>query len=277
MKILYLYLLLSFFNIGYTQTIGCTHPEVCNLANQMLLKERAILLKKIGGDPHNDKLTSSEIKKIIKADLLIISPLFLQPWGLKIQQMRKKRSINLTLNPALFLDYPKTSKQVLAHFWLLPQQLEFIAKSLATSFSKLAITYRPLDAKSILQLTTKRKELMSCLKDKTIILSHNALRPFLQFPTQKIIALKSSKHHGHLSARNIKRLQQQISKSKRDGTKLVWIIEKNIHLPQTITKWISSQDITINFDALGTLGDPVELPLTNLIFKLKQATCPPQS
>jgi hypothetical protein len=223
---------------------SCSHPEVCKLIqNYSDGKIKTNALVNISGDPHEFEPTTNEVKALISAKNLIVGPIELHPWLKKISYQRNKisglKTIQLKISKEVTDYYKSQNLEALSHFWLYPMALCDLKKQLEQQIS----LPKECDFKTIELLIRKK------LKSVTypIILTHDALLPFMNFHSDNminIVSLKGSGHHDEVSFDAVKKLSKVLT-----NTKSTWIIEKNISVPISIKKQIMNSKRIINLDS----------------------------
>lgn len=237
------------FTNAFAETLYCTHAEVCRLAkNQLDSKIELKELVTIAGDPHEFEPSSDEIKALISAPILLSGPNELNPWMKKILYQRSKNSKLLTFSlsiPQKIATKYNNNREALSHFWLYPD----LYCDLGVQLSNWEFTKKNSNSKKFM---CDHSALMSSLKSKiasteaTIILTHDALQPILNELAHskiKIISLRGSGHHEEVSSASIKEMYLALKDKKR-----IWIIEKNINIPENITNKIGKNDKKILVD-----------------------------
>lgn len=243
MKTILIYLIFFVPSIYATTEITCSHPEVCKLISSYSegkIKTKALV--NIGGDPHEFEPTTNEIKALIKAPFLVIGPLELHPWLKKIGYQRNKipglKTVQLKVSKEVTTYYKSQNTEALSHFWLYPMALCDLKKQLDHEL-KLS---KACDYKAIEKLIREKMKSITY----PIVLTHDALLPFMNFYSENlinIVPLKGSGHHDEISMDSIKKLELVLN-----NTKTTWIIEHNISIPISIKKQIKNSSRTINLD-----------------------------
>lgn len=250
-------ILLSSFQVANGNTVSCSHPEICRMA-QIILSENSaqgVILENIivpTGDPHEFEPSIQDVKKLMRAPTLLVGPIELNPWMKNISEMRsqKKDLKTFALNLPTFAisEYPTNESEALGHFWLYPQIYCHIKKSMSE-----ILNYKQTVHCNFQNI---EQQLASDLNKLSIpiVLTHDALLPLLnKLATKKnqIIAVKGSTHHGEMSAASIKKVYDAL-KEKR----VIWIVEDNIAVSENIKNKIRKSDIIIKIDtAKSPLGN----------------------
>jgi ABC-type Zn uptake system ZnuABC Zn-binding protein ZnuA len=264
------------------KTIHCSHPELCRLS-QIILNEHSIsnynfqTLVNISGDPHEYEPSSTEIKKLITADFLLVGPHELNPWIARINFQRKKlktlTTLSLLLDKKDFDLYPGSSHEALSHFWLYPKLFCIMKERLFTNLQEIKII--PVNAKNKTEQCQNEKsniekELrhsLSLLK-LPLVLTHDALLPLFESlktdPAYLIVAIKGSGHHHEATPHSVKKLYDALK-----APKVIWIEENGIRVPQNILSKKRSTDIVVTLDTANSQGLDYFQVLTNLNNKLK--------
>lgn len=259
LKIFILINLFLIFSVRATVNVACTHPEVCLL----LLPNSSINFTSIelkNGDPHEFEPSSKDIKDLINADYLIVGPIELNPWIKNVIKQRNSLKPNTTINLEIKNEsihyYNNGSTEALSHFWLYPK----IYCDLKEQINKNSIL-KKLEVKSdekceSQKIETLIKEILKS-NQNTIVFSHDALAPFVKTyaPHINFISLKGSGHHEEISPASIKALYNL---QKRGPT--LWIVEKNINIPNNIMAKISSKDKVIKIDTSHSKEENVNAP-----------------
>lgn len=243
MKILFIYILFIAPSVFATTEVSCSHPEICKLISYYSDGQiKTFPLVNINSDPHEFEPTTNEIKALIKAKNLIIGPLELHPWLRKISYQRNKisgqKTFQLKVSKEVTDYYKSQNVEALSHFWLYPMARCDLKKQLDSvlKLSK-ACEYKTIE-KNIREKLAK--------VNYPIILTHDALHPFISFYSGNlinIIPLKGSGHHDEVSFDAIKKLSKVLANNKA-----TWIIEQNISIPISIKKQIKDSSRIIKLD-----------------------------
>lgn len=226
--------------------VACSHEEICKLVQSIDSQTKTKVLVNIKGDPHEFEPSADEIKSFLSAPILIVGPIELNPWIKKIHYQRSKnpalKTYSFTLNPDISKFYQSDNKEALSHFWLYPRFFcDF--KNQLFSFD----LFSQIKNKTKCELTNIEKLLESKLKNinQPIVLTHDALYPLLRKYTKAeiaIINLKGSNHHEEISPLAIKKIYQIKQQP------IIWILEKNISVPDAIKTIIKNNDQKIYID-----------------------------
>lgn len=228
----------------------CTHPQLCQLAEDYFKATKVEIppLEKaisINGDPHHIEPTSSEIKAMTRAEVILAAPAELHPWSrqvVKIRHDQKLQTLEFPLVKAQELGYQDASPEALAHFWLYPkihcQYWEFLHQKLAKSPTLPECPHAHYENK--LKIVASKIKL-------PIILSHDALVPLFRSWGIDAHAIKGSGHHEEPRPAQLKELQRLLQKNE----KVVWIIESRISFPSAIKKMQRTGDIRLELDSSG--------------------------
>lgn len=244
--------------------ISCSHPELCRLAETIFVENhltgtKFYSLVKIVGDPHEYEPSSSEVKNLIVADLLISGPVELNPWIKKVNYQRSKsnnlRTINVPLEGSEYAFYPSASHESLSHFWLYPR----IYCSLKTKLEEQLVAQKLLvinpSKNSCLREAQKIEvDLARTLEEvkMPVVLTHDALLPLLTSLIKneaKVVAIKGSGHHQETNPTAIKNLYDALKMPK-----VIWVEEVGINVPPNILAKKRSGDITIKIDTANSQG-----------------------
>jgi ABC-type Zn uptake system ZnuABC Zn-binding protein ZnuA len=216
-------------------TISCTHVQVCNAIQFILGPKTQIkvknLIKPTQEDPHHFEPSVGDIKAIQRAASIVLPPDKLQPWLKNIKT--SKQSFNI--------------KEQTGHFWLSHQSLCRVLKELAIRFN----STKKVDHKNWNCLNPKSKLLANKFKNKYFILLHDSLGPYFKEMNLRYFALRGHSHLDKISTQSLKKLHSVI---KEYDNEVVWIIEKQIHIPHALNKYILKSHKKIKLNTLGRLG-----------------------
>ena len=242
--------------------ISCSHPELCKLT-KIIFTENNVLayqfvnLVTIKGDPHEYEPTSSEVKNLIKANILIAGPVPLNPWIKKVNYQRSKNSSVKTLNIPLDLNdssaYPNASLETLSHFWLYPRVYCALKSKLETQLVAMKLIVMESEKKLCLEEAVKIESVLeSTLQSMKypIILTHDALLPLMEFLTKNkatVVAIKGSGHHSEATPQSVKKLYDALK-----APQVIWVEEKGINIPPNILSKKRKNDLTINIDTANS-------------------------
>jgi len=260
----------SFGNILY-----CSHPELCRMIRQIahennLAGIQTESLVSITGDPHEYEPSILEIKKLINAPILITGPNELNPWTQKINSQRSKaptlKTISILFDQKDYLAYKDANHEAISHFWLYPKIYCSLKNKLESNLKQLGHELKKL---SICDYKKPEDQLRSVLINikYPIILTHDALLPlFLNLAPERanqIVAIKGSGHHEEASPISIKKMYNALSSSK-----VLWIQELGINVPQNIINKIRPTDTVIKIDTAKGLENDSFSVLNELVKKL---------
>ena len=260
--------------------ISCSHPELCKLtkiifAENNKLDSQFVNLVAIKGDPHEYEPTSSEVKNLIKANILVSGPIALNPWIKKVNYQRSKslslKTLNIPLDNNDNLAYPNANHETLSHFWLYPKvycaiktklESQLVAQNLLViSSEKKSCSSEALKIESELQTTLHSLKL-------PVVLTHDALLPLLEVLSKNkamVVAIKGSGHHSEATPQSVKKLYDALR-----APQVIWIVEKGINISQNILSKKRSNDLTINIDTANSIDSSSYFPtLDELNAKLK--------
>lgn len=261
----------TYFQIANANTISCSHPEICRMA-QIILQENSvqgIVLENIivpTGDPHEFEPSIHDIKKLMRAPILLVGPVELNPWMKNISQLRSKeknlKTFKLDLPTFSISEYPTNESEALGHFWLYPK----IYCHLKNSMSEILNYRQPVSCnfENIEQLLSADLKKIS----SPIILTHDALLPLLQrLATNKkqIMAIKGSTHHGEVTAAAVKHVYDALKNKK-----VIWITEDNIAVSENIKNKIRSSDTIIKIDTAKSPTNNQDFSLLESLHKKLQ-------
>lgn len=258
--------------------LQCSHPELCRLARIVLEENQAAgfefqSLVKIVGDPHEYEPSVSEVKSLIKAEMLITGPHELNPWIKKINYQRAKspntKTISLSLDKSDFALYTQGSQEALSHFWLYPKIFCGLKSRLEKEFLTMKVLTSLSSKKNCVneekKIENELKETLLNIKTP-IVLTHDALLPLLRSlaPTATIAAIKGSGHHQESTPEDVKKLYSALK-----APKVIWLEEKGINVPQNILAKKRSADSTLLIDTASSNGMQYFDILETLNLKLK--------
>ncbi len=242
--------------------ISCSHPELCKLT-KIIFAENNVKnyqfenLVTIKGDPHEYEPTSSEVKNLIKANILIAGPIALNPWIRKVNYQRSKNSSAKTINVPLdandFLAYPKASEETLSHFWLYPRVYCALKSKLETQLVAMKFLVMGSEKNSCLNEALKiESEIQSTLHSLkyTVILTHDALLPLMEMLSKnktRVVAIKGSGHHSEATPQSVKKLYDALK-----APQVIWIEEKGINISPNIISKKRKNDLAINIDTANS-------------------------
>lgn len=255
MKHLSLWLFLALFLSNFSamaSTITCTHPSVCLLAKEVLTNAEQLKFEIViesFGDAHDFNPTQKQVKKMMKAEYLLVPPLELVPWANSIVHKRIKDQ-TIVLNSK---NLPLTgSPEALAHFWLHPQLICFHKIAIATQMKeRWKLEVKKPDCVLEEKIQSKFDQLKQSTSQGKYVLTHDALAPLFERTFKNIVTLKGSHHGESIQPQSIKKLHQFIDEAK--NSPITWIIENQISVPARIAQKIRPHDkrIDINTSADG--------------------------
>ncbi len=271
--------LLSGLSSSYAESkssIGCVHPELCQLALKSLnLKASEIKnLVTIVGDPHEFEPNPTEVKNLISIPVLITGPSELNPWARKINYQRAKgqfqKTLILNLENADYNLYQGNNREALSHFWLYP-------KLYCVLFEKIKVSVKTNELKLMSAAQNNcsaeadkiESELKSTLKNfkLPIILTHDALLPLLKTlggNSLQVVAIKGSGHHQEANVQTVKEMYDALK-----NPKALWIQEKNIKVPENVLNKKRPNDLTLLIDTNESHAEEMFSILKELNSKLK--------
>ena len=234
-------LIFFFISLLTHAQVVCTHPQVCNLAHALGLKQDQLKFPlSLNSDPHHYEPTIREVKELSSAKILLVAPLDLQPWMKNILDQRAKKKLPTFILQTL--SQPNTRKAQ-SHFWMYPESVCFNWMNLRNFLGQQNFKMIPDDCPN----PAKPSHSM----DRIFILSHDALEPLLKKYATQVIALKTSDHNAEILPSTLK----QISKLP-DSSKVIWIVEKNILIPEQIIKsYQRPKQTVLTFDLDGTIDE----------------------
>lgn len=241
--------------------ITCTHPIICALAQRTIKNVVSSQQTKAmsfnspvqrTSDPHHFEPGLKEIKGLLNAPYLITGPTELQPWERKIKTWRQKRpdlkTIYLELPRKIDDLYRSNNRHALSHFWLYPKLLCLFEKRIVTQLNLFGIPLKKhvnQHGCSYLKLDRQASRIFSRLKHRIVIVTHDALMPWLKKYSVNAHAITSSDHHQELTTTVIKKLITLLQETQNQSN--IWIMEKNIPIPPLIGRQIKPNDKIINF------------------------------
>ena len=260
--------------------ISCSHPQLCALA-QTIFTENHMKnfqfqnLVTISGDPHEYEPTTTEVKNLIKADILIAGPTELNPWIKKVNYQRSKivalKTLSLPMGKVEYALYPNATHEALSHFWLYPRIYCALKAKLEEQLIANTLLIVVPNKKSCAAEAAKiENDLLSTLTGLKIpvVLTHDALLPLLQTLSKNsanVVAIKGSGHHSEATPASVKKLYDALKKPQ-----VIWVEEKGINIPQNIMSKKRQYDVTISIDTAATIETMIYFPiLTELNDKLK--------
>lgn len=216
-----------------SNTLYCTHPQICNSVEYLLGDKYSYKSAiKMTGNPHHHEVTTRQMKRLLSTKNLFFHS-HLQPEIKKVVQ-KNPHAIDTA-----FRDRD-------GHFWTSPEKLEVYLKNLKSLLLKKGL-------KVINKKIIDTKEKFSRLDGETLVLSHNALAPLFLSLGAKLIILSSVGHHHGLGASTLalKNLEDRL----KNPRPITWFFEKEIHQVSSLKKKIRPQDKLIELSITGTLGD----------------------
>ena len=234
----------------------CSHPQACNLVRDYIQSvqapeptfKKAISLVK---DPHHIEPNAKEIKAMYQADNFITAPMSLNPWAKSVLKMRRDKK-----SKVIELQTSADTSAAKAHFWLYPEVACELWQQVHNQL-KLAPKTPPCPY--------DLKEAQVLKNQNPIIISHDALIPFLNQRGFKVYAMKGSGHHEEPKPKQVKLISDTVKNSK----KIIWIEENNIHFPHSIEKLQRPHDIVIEIDTNGDFPGELMAPIKSLIQTLE--------
>jgi len=122
-----MFLILTAYQHVLASSIGCYPVMICELIRELGVNAEEIdLTPQIKGDPHHYKLTTKDLKQIIKMPIYITGPIELWTPSEKINSLRPSKNLK-TLVLKFNEDYqalaPRfgNNRHALSHFWLYPK------------------------------------------------------------------------------------------------------------------------------------------------------------
>lgn len=271
MRFLLLFGFLSLTTFNLKAELLCSHPQICNLMSigfeKSLLQSVVVTI----GDHHHYEPPANVVKTFLKTPFLLAGPNALHPWlkPILLKRSKEQTTVSAVIHNQFFSDYQTKNAEALSHFWLYSD----ISCSFYEQYEKTLIQKNILpQQKNGKELCQKRyqnlnDELKLTLQNikYPIILTHDALAPLLIKMGARVHSLKGSGHHEEIRPQVIKKLQDEIK-----AQPAVWIKESGFDIPIAVKKLIKKNDLIVNVDPNGKLGDNVEDALKELITKLKE-------
>lgn len=267
-------------SVSSARVISCSHPEMCRLA-QIILSENKVTdnefknVVKIVGDPHEYEPTTTEVKDLIKAEILIAGPVELNPWIKKVNYQRSKapllKTLNIPLTKAELALYPGGNHEALSHFWLYPKifcalKTKLEAQLISQNIMKAQASKNPCPEEAT-KIENEFKTTIQNIK-VPLVLTHDALLTFLESVSTdnhtKVVAIKGSGHHQETSPKSVKKLYDALKEPK-----VIWVDEVGINIPQNIVSKKRSTDISLKIDTANSTGSSYFPVLSELNEKLK--------
>lgn len=244
----------SFWSLHASETIACSHLKICHLINDLLENQNQTKLPFIyQGDPHFFEPSPEAIRNFLTVKTLIAGPRELHPWIDGIKNGRQGQSLFLELPADLKKNYPQSTEEGLAHFWLVPElYCDFRTKvfNALKSWNYLPSTSELAECKdSLIEILEQR--LQKEEKKTPLILSHDALVPYLQKLNYPHFVLRGSGHHDQVSPDLLKNLTDFLKLHE----KVIWILEEPIHLPPRVLAFKRSIDTEIKINIHGVDGE----------------------
>ena len=260
--------------------ISCSHTELCKLT-KIIFSENNVKnykfenLVAISGDPHEYEPTSSEVKNLIKADILVAGPTALNPWIKKVNYQRSKtpsvKTLSIALNKNDSLAYPLASLETLSHFWLYPRVYCALKTKLETQLVAMNFLVLNSEKKSCIPEAIKiETELEATLHSMKfpVVLTHDALLPLMEMLSKNkatVVAIKGSGHHSEATPKSVKKLYDALK-----APQVIWVEEKGINISQNILSKKRKNDFLINIDTANSVESLSYFPtLYELNDKLK--------
>lgn len=259
--------------------VTCSHPELCRMAQSIFAENQItnyqfVSSVKIVGDPHEYEPSTTEVKDLIKAQILVSGPLELNPWIKKVNYQRSKMSglktINVPMEKSEYAFYPGATHEALSHFWLYPKIFCALRSKLEDQFIALNMLAANTAKKTC---STEEQKIENELKATLIsvklpiVLTHDALLPLLESLSANkanVVAIKGSGHHQEATAKSVKKLYDALK-----SPKVIWINEAGINIPQNILSKKRSADQVIAIDTANSTGKGYFPILNELNEKLK--------
>lgn len=252
---------------------------MCRLAKLILTENKVEDVEfknvvKIVGDPHEYEPTTTEVKDLIKAEILIAGPVELNPWIKKVNYQRSKsgqlKTISIPLSKDELSLYPGGNHEALSHFWLYPRIFCALKTKLETQMISQNLFKLQHNTDTCAGEVTKiEAELKTSIQNikYPVVLTHDALLTFLESLSDKhskVVAIKGSGHHQETSPKSVKKLYDALKEPK-----VIWVEEQGINIPQNIMSKKRANDLTLKIDTANSLGTSYFPVLSELNEKLK--------
>lgn len=242
--------------------VGCTHPQVCNILYSIGLGSVTDIqmMKTIGADPHDDQLSTKELKNMMMAKYMFFPPAALQPWITRLAKARSKKTTYVLEYPQNLSNlYPLSTPHQLAHFWLYPEIVCHMTNHL---YETLKITFEgltPYDCKPLFEASKDLFQFLAKELNLVIILTHDALAGHMIKLNKKVFSFRTEGHHSHYGqSENLKIIMSAIKKAKEDKSKVLWVVEDKIKLKSKLKP--SSEHYVIHINTLGKINqDPAQV------------------
>jgi len=244
-----------------SQTVACSHPQVCNLINDMAPQMQASLPEAMNGDPHLYSPSPSSIKKYLNVDVLIAAPLELNPWIERIVSMRKKQNKKSYILKRKDFDHLKVSKESLAHFWLNIDSLCDAHSQLNQFFD-----FKQMECPYLVFKNQLAIELAKW-KEAIFILGHDAMTTLLISNGLKALPIVGGGHDHEIDSRTMK----ELVKLTQSSQSVVWIEEPPLHFPYSVLIYKKKQDLLFKIKVDGVIGESPTKVLSEFITALKGA------
>lgn len=250
------------------EKILCAHPQICNLLSIITAKENVSSVVVFVGDHHHYEPDAKVVKTFIQAPLLITGPKALHPWLNKI--IKKRSSTNVTIDakitPTFFQKYQTNNQETLAHFWLYPDIACDILMQYKNELKKINYPTKEISQYECLErfknISLKMKAITANIK-RPIVITHDALLPLFKSLNANVISLKGSSHHEEIAPKVVKTLSQELKNNS-----VIWIQESGFEVPHVIKKLIKKDDLVVQVDPNGKMGENIEETLNQIALKL---------
>jgi ABC-type Zn uptake system ZnuABC Zn-binding protein ZnuA len=252
------------------QEITCSHPQLCNIVralhNHQLPETLQLRSLNIQGDPHHYEPGTRELANLMRAPYLIAGPEALHPWIRPVLQHRQRAklpTLSLDLDSNLEQKYAPSTLEAISHFWLLPelfcqykQRIQQTLKEWINSDLRVNCEDKALELLETRLQNIKNKQ--------TLILSHDALEPYLRSLGFQVFTLKGSHHGESITAQTLKSLRDL----QKTQNQMLWVLEEGIQIPEAIRNLMRKKDTSIQVDILGRDDRPATLPLKHFMREL---------
>lgn len=238
--------------------IHCIHPQVCRLLLNSIPDVKYEELRFGRMSDHSFQMTAAQMKKTFKAKVLILPPAKLFSW---IPKLVESRSTQTGLKTIVLNSITDTKKDIvhnhgdeaLGHFWLDPESECDNIKKIQQQFNIEMIADPCIEIKNINKLWAKAKK--DKLKNKLLLITHDALTPFFEKLGIPHLTLKGSGHHEPITPAQMKKI---IRKIRSHQGKIVWVEESGIKIPSSMKRYIKKSHHLIKWDPEVIIPHPLE-------------------
>jgi hypothetical protein len=180
-------------------------------------------------DPHHHEWSTSQVKKILSAELLIAPPLELNPGLSSLLERRKKPSLILKVRA----DEKRFSH---SHFWFYPE--------VSCEFRQQIETYLKRPASKC----PYQNIALPLLKYSLIVVSHEAIAPLFEQTGIPLIVLQSARE-GEQTSTKLKALSLELDKNM--AKPILWIKESPYHGKIKLERYTKKEDKIVEVKLLS--------------------------